>query len=77
MLSSANLTYIIDKELFPNAHDNTIGHSMNVALFNLTEFSASKDVSYKCFSHTNIKLNNNVSMDISIKSNFIPVKNIF
>ena len=70
-LSTANLTYIIDKELFPNAQENTIGRSMNAAVFNLTEFSASKDVSYKCFSQTTIKLNDDVSMDISITSRFI------
>lgn len=64
-LNSVNFSYVIDNQ-FPNASASIMNKRFDVMASNLTEFSASKGVSYKCFAHTLLKLNDQVSMDISM-----------
>jgi len=63
-LNTVILTYVITEQQFPNVSKSLIGPG-SVTKTNLTEFSANKGNSYKCFADTMIKLNNLVTVDVS------------
>ncbi len=63
-LNTVNLVYVITEQQFPNVSKALLGPG-SVSKTNLTEFSANKGNSYKCFADTLIKLNDLVTVDVS------------
>lgn len=63
-LNTINLTYFVNAEQFPNVSSASIGQT-SAAAVNLTEFSANKGNSYKCFAETDIKLGDNVTLVVT------------
>jgi len=63
-LNVINLTYVVDSDQFPNASKSALGRR-NALGANLTDFSANKGNAYKCFSQTEIILNDFATIDIS------------
>lgn len=61
-LSSLVLKYVLDPQTFPNT---MVEGPKDASLFNQSLFVANKANSYKCFSNTEIKLNDNVKVEIT------------
>ena len=61
-LNSITFKYIVDDATFPNT--TFLGPKI-ISLGNMTQFSANKDNSYKCFSKTDIDLNDQVKLEFS------------
>ncbi len=62
-LNSINFHYVADSTTFPNVAEP--GKAFNVLLANMSEFSANKGNSYKCFSKSLIDLNADVQVEFS------------
>lgn len=61
-LSSMVLNYVVDPETFPYAVDLKAKHA---GLYNQSLFAANKGSSYKCFANTDVKLNDDVKVEIT------------
>jgi hypothetical protein len=55
VLGNISLAYTVDKETFPNAVNE--GKNLTAEVAGLNEFSANKGNSYKCYSQTNLIVN--------------------
>lgn len=61
-LNSIMFKYILDADTFPNTTE--LGPK-TVLIGNMTEFSANKDNSYKCFAQTQVDLSEEVTLEFS------------
>ncbi len=62
-LNSINFHYVTDSATFPNISEP--GKPFTVSLGNMTQFSANKDNSYKCFAKSVIDLNADIQVEFT------------
>lgn len=75
-LKTVNLVYEVNKDQFPNVSNSSLGR-VNASATDLKAFAATKGNSYKCSAETNIKLDRNVTVNVTnyIAQPFLDGKN--